>query len=107
MFDVFRPSYACVLAVLGLAGLLSISACDGLDPCEQLRKDYDELTVSCGNEPPERDGYPDCTEPTARFHGCLSECLEDAPCEVLEPGTPENAKLVSCSTSCENKHLPD
>ena len=107
MFCPFRPRYACILATLGLSGLLSSSACDGLDPCEQFRKDYDELLVSCGYEPPERNESPDCTGPIAQLNGCLSECLEDAPCEALESGTAEQIEHRSCATSCENKHLPD
>ena len=101
MFYPFRPRYACILAVLGLAGLLSSSACDGRDPCQQLTKDYADFTIRCGYEPPEDDGFPDgCTEPIAQLNECLGECLEDAPCEALEPYTPEEIDLSACWSSC-------
>ena len=101
MFCPFRPRYACTLATLGLSGLLSSSACDSRDPCQQLTKDYADFTIRCGYEPPDDDGYPDgCTEPIARQAKCYSQCLEDAPCEALEPGTTEQIELESCGSSC-------
>ena len=107
MFYPFRPRYACILTVLGLAGLLSISACDGLDPCQQFTRDYDEFIVQCGGDPPEVDEAPDCTEPVAQRARCHSQCLEDASCKILELGTPEQMAFEPCVTSCVNEHLPD
>lgn len=89
------------VSLLTALALTTHSACDNVDPCSQLIKDLNAKLEECDREPVVVDGPDGARDGSiASLNECLGQCYNDASCEALELGTPEQLSLEACSTSC-------